>query len=187
MNMACCRHAAKGHSLMEQYTFASPILSYGLQAFIARWYRGTVTDVTQLRLYMVILDEAIPMLLRTGSRPTFVTINLADFWRRLAPNHRSYIVCCTVPHSRARQSLISCGEPWPWSHFAPVVVALARLYASALSTHDAIQWAHKLYTSLPGPKPHFRVSEVMTNVRQCTLRWCARRFPALAHQWETGQ
>ena len=65
---------------MEEYTFANPILRYGLQAFIARWYRGTVTDITQLRPYTVMLDEAIPMLLRTVSRPTFVTINIADFW-----------------------------------------------------------------------------------------------------------
>jgi hypothetical protein len=78
------------------------LLSYGIQAAIARWYRGTVTDITQLRPHTVILDEAIPMLLQAVSRPTFVTINVADFWRRLAPNSRFCIVCCAVPHTRAQ-------------------------------------------------------------------------------------
>jgi hypothetical protein len=64
---------------MAQYTFSSPILSYGLQVCIARWYRGTVTDITQLRPYTVTLDAAILMLLRTVLRLTFVTINIADF------------------------------------------------------------------------------------------------------------
>jgi hypothetical protein len=79
------------------------LLSYGIQASIARWYRGVVTDITQLRPHTVILDEAIPMLLQAVSRPTFVTINVADFWRRLAPNHRFCIVCCAVPHTRAQE------------------------------------------------------------------------------------
>jgi hypothetical protein len=52
------------------------LLSYGLQASIARWYCRTVTDITQLRPNTVILNDAIPMLLRAVSRPTFVTINL---------------------------------------------------------------------------------------------------------------
>ena len=78
------------------------LLSYGIQAAIARWYRGTVTDITQLRPHTVILDDAIPMLLRAASRPTFVAINVADFWRCVAPNPRFCLVCCTVPHTRAQ-------------------------------------------------------------------------------------
>jgi len=79
------------------------LLSYGLQASIARWYRGAVTDITQLCPNTVILDEAIPMLLRAVSRSTFVTINVADFWRRVAPNPRFCIVCCAVPDTRAQE------------------------------------------------------------------------------------
>jgi hypothetical protein len=79
------------------------LLSYGIQVSIARWYRGVVTDITQLRPHTVILDEAIPMLLRAVSRPTFVTINVADFWRRLAPNPQFCIVCCAVSHTRAQE------------------------------------------------------------------------------------
>jgi len=53
----------------------------GLEAAIARWYRGAVLVVTQLRPGSVIKDEAIPTLLRQVKQPTFVTINHADFWR----------------------------------------------------------------------------------------------------------
>ena len=35
------------------------LMSYGVQASIARWYRGAVIDITQLRPHTVILDEAI--------------------------------------------------------------------------------------------------------------------------------
>jgi hypothetical protein len=62
-----------------------------------------VTDITQLRPNTVILDDAIPMLLRAVSRPTFVTINVADFWRRLAPDPRFCIVCCAVSYTRAQE------------------------------------------------------------------------------------
>ena len=79
------------------------LLSYGVQASIARWYRGVVTDITQLPPHTVILDEAIPMLLRAVPRPIFVTINVADFWRCLTPDPRFCIVCCAVPHTRAQE------------------------------------------------------------------------------------
>jgi hypothetical protein len=79
------------------------LLSYGIQASIARWYRGAATDMTQLRPNTVILDEAVPMLLQAVSRPTFVMINVADFWRCLAPNPQFCIVCCAVPHTRAQE------------------------------------------------------------------------------------
>ena len=77
------------------------LLSYGLRAPIERWYRGTVTAITQLRPETVIRDDAIPMLLRASRRPTFVTINVPDFWRRLTPEARFCIVCVAVPHTRA--------------------------------------------------------------------------------------
>jgi hypothetical protein len=61
------------------------LLGYGLQSAIARWYRGAVTDITQLRPGTTILDDAIPSLLRAEREPSFITINVSDFWRRLAP------------------------------------------------------------------------------------------------------
>ena len=77
------------------------LLSYGLRQEVEQWYRGMVTDITQLRPETVILDEAIPMLLRTARRPTFVTINVTDFWQRIPPETRFCIVCVAVPHTRA--------------------------------------------------------------------------------------
>lgn len=77
------------------------LLSYGVRAPIARWYRGTVLAITQLRSQTVIRDDAIPMLLRTAHRPTFVTINALDFWRRILPDPRFCIACVAVPHTQA--------------------------------------------------------------------------------------
>lgn len=79
------------------------LLSYGLRQHFTQWYRGAIIDVTQLRPETVIRDEAIPMLLRTARRPTFVTINVADFWQRIAPEIRFCIVCVAVPHTRAQE------------------------------------------------------------------------------------
>ena len=78
------------------------LLSYGVQASIARWYRGAVTDITQLRPNTVILDKAIPMLLRAVSRPTFVTINVADFWRRIAIDRHFCAICFAISDSDVR-------------------------------------------------------------------------------------
>jgi hypothetical protein len=77
------------------------LLGYGLQSAIARWYRGAVTDITQLRPGTTILDDAIPSLLRAVREPSFVTINVSDFWRRLAPDLGFAILCFSLPHSRA--------------------------------------------------------------------------------------
>ena len=50
---------------------------------VAAWYRGRVISVTVLRPDTIIKDEAIPTLLRNAQRPTFVTINVDDFWQRV--------------------------------------------------------------------------------------------------------
>jgi hypothetical protein len=77
------------------------LLSYGVREPIARWSRGTVLDITQLRPQTVIRDDAIPMLMRAARRPTFVTINILDFWRRIPSDPRFCIACFAVPHTRA--------------------------------------------------------------------------------------
>src|SRR2546422_9278856 len=79
------------------------LVGYGLHTPMARWDRGTVTDIAQLRPNTVIQDKAIPMLLRAALRSMFVTINVAYFWWRLAPDIRFCIVCCAVPHTRAQE------------------------------------------------------------------------------------
>ena len=65
------------------------------------WYRGQVTDITQLRPGTVIKDDAIAELLRGIRGATFVTINVADFWRRIAPARRFTVACFALSHDRA--------------------------------------------------------------------------------------
>ena len=77
------------------------LLSYGIQESIARWYRGAVTDITQLRPHTVILDEAIPCC--SGQSLTNLRHDQRrHFWGRLTPDPRFCIVCCAVPHTRAQ-------------------------------------------------------------------------------------
>jgi hypothetical protein len=65
----------------------------GLEDAISSWYRGSVLLIKALRPGTVIKDEAIPGLLRRIKRPTFVTINHGDFWRRVAAE-RSFCMLC---------------------------------------------------------------------------------------------
>ena len=60
---------------------------------IARWYRGAIVNISDLRPATQILDDAIPTLLRTVANPTFVTINYNDFWR-IIPARSYYCVVC---------------------------------------------------------------------------------------------
>lgn len=56
--------------------------------------------VTALRPNTVIKDEAIPSLLRRVRQPTFVTINVQDFWH-VVETHQSYcVVAVEVPSVR---------------------------------------------------------------------------------------
>ena len=77
------------------------LLGRHLEAEIARWYRGAVLFIIDLRPNTIIKDEAIPELLRQQSRPTFVTINERDFWRTAAGDHRYCVICFALPDSRA--------------------------------------------------------------------------------------
>ncbi len=83
------------------------LLGRDLEQDIARWYRGPVQFVIDLRPHSVIKDEAIPNLLRYQSRPTFVTINERDFWRRVAADQRYCIVCFSLPDPRVRDIPLS--------------------------------------------------------------------------------
>lgn len=79
------------------------LLGRGLETEIARWYRGSVRFVTDLRPNTVIKDDAIPLLLQHQDQPTFVTLNESDFWRKVAINERFGVVCFALPDSRARE------------------------------------------------------------------------------------
>jgi len=61
------------------------LLGRDLDSEIARWYPGNVRFIIDLRPGTVIKDDAIPALLREQSLPTFVTINVRDFWRKVEP------------------------------------------------------------------------------------------------------
>ncbi len=78
------------------------LLGRGIERDIARWYRGAVQFIIDVRPNTVIKDDAIPVLLRQQSQPTFVTINERDFWRKVPGDHRYCVVCFALPDSRVR-------------------------------------------------------------------------------------
>ena len=74
-----------------------------IMAAISAWYPGQVVSVVTLRPRSLIKDEAIPTLLLNATQPTFVTINVTDFWKKVEP-HRSYcIINVAVPKERIRE------------------------------------------------------------------------------------
>jgi hypothetical protein len=77
------------------------LLGRGLEQKIEAWYRGSVRFITDLRPNTVIKDDAIPLLLRQQSAPTFVTINETDFWQRVSIDAAFCIVCFTLSDARA--------------------------------------------------------------------------------------
>lgn len=80
------------------------IHSREIMASIAAWYRGQVISITGLRPRSVIHDDAIPGLLQTLDRPTFVTTNVDDFWM-IVPAHSGYcFVCFHIPKERNRET-----------------------------------------------------------------------------------
>ena len=52
---------------------------------IAEWYLGQVISITDLRPDTLIKDDGIATLLREANSPTFVTINVSDFWFKIPP------------------------------------------------------------------------------------------------------
>jgi hypothetical protein len=79
------------------------LLGRNLDSTIARWYRGGVCFVTDLRPNTVIKDDAIPMLLPAQDQPTFVTLNESDFWLKVVINEHFCVVCFAWPDSRSPQ------------------------------------------------------------------------------------
>jgi hypothetical protein len=77
------------------------LLGYGLPETIQKWYPGKVTDIRQLRPGSIIKDDAVPSLLRLVREPTFVTINVADFWRKMRPDRNFMIACFAFLQSEA--------------------------------------------------------------------------------------
>lgn len=69
---------------------------------ISAWFSGPVILITKLRIGSHIKDDAVPALLHHAIQPTFVTINVTDFWKKKkTPPHQGYcIINVDVPEER---------------------------------------------------------------------------------------
>jgi hypothetical protein len=79
------------------------LMGRGIADGIGSWYAGSVRFITDLRPGTIIKDDAIPGLLREQRSPTFVTINVRDFWQRAPADKQYCIVCVDLPDPRARE------------------------------------------------------------------------------------
>jgi hypothetical protein len=79
------------------------LLGRHLEAALGRWYRGPVRFITDLRPGTVIKDDAMPVLLRQQQYATFLTINEADFWRKVGIDAYCCVICFALPDARARE------------------------------------------------------------------------------------
>ena len=79
------------------------LLGRGLELEIARWYRGPVRFLIDLRPQTIVKDDAVPALLRQQSSPTFVTINERDFWHAVQADDRYCVVCFTLSDLRVNE------------------------------------------------------------------------------------
>lgn len=65
---------------------------------VQRW--TTARMLRTLRPGTLIKDDAVPLLLMQVKQPTFVTINVHDFWGRVPADRHYCIVCVDVPDER---------------------------------------------------------------------------------------
>ena len=71
-----------------------------IMAGISAWFPGQVIPVIKLRLESLIKDDAIPTLLRKVVEPTFVTINVTDFWKKIRPHSDFCILTIALTHTQ---------------------------------------------------------------------------------------
>lgn len=67
---------------------------------IASWFPGRVTTIRSVRPGTTIKDDAIASLLLRLTRPTFVTINVSDFWHKIEADPHYCVVCVDLPDPR---------------------------------------------------------------------------------------
>ncbi len=77
------------------------IQGYDLVDQISSWYSGTVISISKLRPATLIKDDGIPTLLHAATTPTFVTINVKDFWLQFRADKRFCIVCLLLEQQQA--------------------------------------------------------------------------------------
>ena len=74
-----------------------------LMGAIAVWFPGQVVSITSLRLRSKVLDEVIPTLLHNAVQPTFVTINVSDFLKKMQPHAGHCIVAVASSEKHAHK------------------------------------------------------------------------------------
>jgi hypothetical protein len=65
---------------------------HAIMTAISTWFPGQVIPIINLRPGSLIKDDVIPTLLHKATYPTFVTINVKDFWKRVRPHSNFCIV-----------------------------------------------------------------------------------------------
>jgi hypothetical protein len=78
------------------------LLGRNLDKEIAKWYRGKILFITELRPNTVIKDEAIPHLLR-HYQATFITINVSDFWEKVKAEKHFCMLCFALSDARVNE------------------------------------------------------------------------------------
>jgi len=64
---------------------------HSIMTAISAWFPGKVIPVINLRPGSLVKDDVIPALLHKAVQPTFVTINVTDFWKKIRP-HKNFCV-----------------------------------------------------------------------------------------------
>ena len=70
---------------------------------IAGWYPGQVISIMDLRPATLIKDDGIATLLSKAKEPTFVTINVDDFWLKFRANRRYCIIALPLNSAQAKK------------------------------------------------------------------------------------
>ena len=117
---------------------------------ISDWYTSRVISVTALRPGSVIKDEAIPTLLLKVSQPTFITINVADFWKNVQP-HKSYcIVTVTLPTERIAEVSLLLRRFFRLPEFKSKALRMGkivRLTSERVEYYQSVQHIHSISLS----------------------------------------
>lgn len=70
---------------------------------IEKWYSGKVCYLADLRPGTIIKDDNIPAILMKQSQPTFITINVVHFWKRIDVYKNYCMICFAVEDRRVRE------------------------------------------------------------------------------------
>jgi hypothetical protein len=111
---------------------------------LTAWYQGKISAVADLRPRTTIKDDAIPVLLRTVRDPTFLTINVTDFWRKVAPEKHYCVICFPLAQPQAVQVselLRCCLLLAPFRSKRRRMGKIVRVSESVIQFYDTASWA----------------------------------------------